>query len=66
MLDLVFSGGRWDIRTTLSTSYIESIAVYVHHTNGTLKKRPLVKDLTIRRTLILWDLHREQPDLDLL
>lgn len=41
MLVLMFSDGHWDIRTILSTYRIESIAVYVHHTNGTLKKRTI-------------------------
>ena len=41
MLDLMFSDGHWGIRTPLSTYRIESIAVYVRHTNGTLKKRTI-------------------------
>ena len=66
MLGLMQSGGHLDIRTTLSTYGIESTAVYVHHTNSTLIQRTMGKGLIMRRTLILWDLHREQPDLDFL
>ena len=60
------SGEYWGIRTTPSTYRTESIAVCVHHTDSTLNERTMGKDTIMRRTLILWDLQREQPDLDFL